>query len=325
MSEPLPATAGDAAGVALGPHRRHRRLDRGQLAEAVIPYGLIAPAVIVIIAILGYPIYYLGRLSFEHYGLFQLIAHKGQWVGLKNFTSILTDPEFWRVVLRSVLFTAVNVGLTIGLGTLIAFLLKELGRFMRTLVTAALVLAWSMPVVVATQLWLWMTNYENGIVNYLFTKLGFGNFIQYDWFANTLVGFAVITSLIVWGAVPFVAVTVYAGLTQVPAELLEAASLDGSGAFARFRDITFPILKPIFVILTSLSIIWDFQVFTQPFLLLQQRPDPGYWLMSIYAYEKSFGISQYGLGSAIAVVMLALMLTVTVFYIRQMIRIGEVQ
>jgi N,N'-diacetylchitobiose transport system permease protein len=182
-----------------------------------------------------------------------------------------------------------------------------------------------MPVVVATQLWLWMTNYENGVFNYVLTKLHLGNFIQYDWFANTYVGFGVITSLIVWGAVPFVAVTVYAGLTQVPGELLEAAELDGSGSFARFRDITFPILKPIFVILTSLSIIWDFQVFTQPFLLLQQRPDPNYWLMSIYAYEKSFGISQYGLGSAIALVMLALMLCVTFFYIRQMIRIGEVR
>ena len=319
------SSTGHAVGAApSGPLRRHRRLEGARLAEGSIPYALIAPAVVVIVAILGYPVYYLVRLSFEHYGLFQLIAHKGQWIGLKNFTSILTDGQFWHVVLRSVLFTAANVGLTLVLGTLIAFLLKELGRFMRMLVTAALVLAWSMPVVVATQLWLWMTDYQNGVVNYLFTKLHFGNFIQYDWFANTFVGFGVITSLIVWGAVPFVAITVYAGLTQVPAELLEAAALDGSGAFRRFRDITFPILKPIFVILASLSIIWDFQVFTQPFLLLQQRPDPGYWLMSIYAYEKSFGISQYGLGSAIALVMLALMLCVTFFYIRQMIRIGEV-
>jgi N,N'-diacetylchitobiose transport system permease protein len=320
------SSTGHVAGSApSGPLRRHRRLERARLAEATVPYALIAPAVVVIVAILGYPIYFLGRLSFEHYGLFQLIAHKGEWVGLQNFTTILTDGEFWRVVLRSVLFTAVNVGLTMVLGTLIAFLLKQLGRFMRTLVTAALVLAWSMPVVVATQLWLWMTNYENGVFNYVLTKLHFGNFIQHDWFANTYVGFGVITSLIVWGAVPFVAVTVYAGLTQVPGELLEAAELDGSGSFARFRDITFPILKPIFVILTSLSIIWDFQVFTQPFLLLQQRPDPNYWLMSIYAYEKSFGISQYGLGSAIALVMLGLMLCVTFFYIRQMIRIGEVR
>jgi N,N'-diacetylchitobiose transport system permease protein len=280
--------------------------------------------VIVIVAILGYPIYYLVRLSFQQYGLFELIAHRGKWVGLHNYTTILGDGGFWHVLLRSVLFTAVNVGLTMVLGTLIALLLRELGRVMRTAITAALVLAWSMPVVVAAQLWLWMTNYENGVLNWLFTKLHFGNYIQYDWFANSVVGFGVITSLIVWGAIPFVAVTVYAGLTQVPGELLEAAQIDGSGALARFRDITFPILKPIFVILTSLSIIWDFQVFTQPFLLRLQRPDPGYWLMSVYAYEKSFGVSQYGLGSAIAVVMLVLMMGVTFFYVRQMIRIGEV-
>jgi N,N'-diacetylchitobiose transport system permease protein len=326
--EPITARAsGPAAGAALpGQLRRPRRLlGRDRATQAAVPYGLIAPSLIVIVAVLGYPIYYLFRLSFQHYGLFQLIAHKGEWVGLANYRSILGDSQFWTVLLRTVIFTVVNVGLTMVLGTLIALLLKELGGAMRIAVTSALVLAWSMPVVVACQVWLWMTNYENGVVNYALTKLGFGNFINYDWFANTLVGFGVITSLIVWGAIPFVAITVYAGLTQVPGELLEAAQIDGSGAFARFRDITFPILKPIFVILTSLSIIWDFQVFTQPFLLRNQRPDPQYWLMSIYAYEKSFGISQYGLGSAIAVVILLIMIGVTFFYVRQMIRIGEVR
>ncbi len=289
-----------------------------------MPYALIAPAVIVIVAVLGYPIYFLIRLSFQHYGLFQLIAHKGTSAGFDNFTTTLSDGQFWHVLLRTAIFTAVNVGLTLGIGTLIALLLKELGTFMRTAVTVALILAWAMPVVVAAQLWLWMTNYENGVFNYTLTQLHLGNFIQYDWFASSVVGFGVITSLIVWGAVPFVAITVYAGLTQVPADLLEAAQIDGSGAFKRFRDITFPILKPIFVILASLSIIWDFQVFTQPFLLRLQRPDPDYWLMSIYAYEKSFGISQYGLGSAIALVMLLVMVGVTFFYVRQMIRVGEI-
>jgi N,N'-diacetylchitobiose transport system permease protein len=193
------------------------------------------------------------------------------------------------------------------------------------MITAALVLAWSMPVVVAAQLWLWMTDYENGVINYLFTKLHFGNFVQHDWFANSLEGFAVITALVVWGAIPFVAITVYAGLTQVPGELLEAAAVDGASGLRRFRDITFPVLKPIFVILTSLSIIWDFQVFTQPFLLRVQRPNPDYYLVSVYAYEKSFGISQYGLGSAIALTIVLLMLCVTFFYIREMVRIGEVR
>ena len=324
--DPLPAHGpSDAAGAAFVPLRRHRRLTRARALRAVVPYLLIAPALAVIVAILGYPVYFLTKLSFQRYGLTELIRHQGTWVGLDNFTSILGDRQFWEVVLRTVAFTAVNVGLTMVLGTLIALLLKELRPLMRSFVTTALVLAWAMPVVVACQLWLWMTNYENGVLNYVLTKAGIGDFQQYDWFANPYLGFGVITSLIVWGAVPFVAITLYAGLTQVPHELLEAAEIDGSGAFKRFRDVTFPIMKPIFVILTSLSIIWDFQVFTQPFLLRQTRPDPDYWLMSIYAYEKSFGISSYGLGSAIALVMLAIMLCVTFFYIRQMIRIGEVQ
>src|SRR5579871_6132557 len=173
--EPVPAHAGaDAAGAALGQLRRHRRLRRAAVAEKAVPYALIAPAVLVIVAVLGYPIYFLVRLSFQNYGLFQLIAHKGQWVGLHNFSATLSDGGFWHVVLRTAIFTAVNVGLTLLLGTLIALLLKELGRVMRMAVTIALILAWAMPVVVAAQLWLWMTNYENGVFNYLLTELHFG-------------------------------------------------------------------------------------------------------------------------------------------------------
>jgi N,N'-diacetylchitobiose transport system permease protein len=311
--------------MAFTPSPRRRSLTRARLLRLAVPYGLIAPATLVIVAILGYPLYFLAKLSFEQYGLSQLIAHKGRWIGVHNYATILGDGQFWHVVGRTVVFTAVNVGLTMVLGTLIAVLLTHLGRAMRMLITAALVLAWSMPVVVAVQLWLWMTDYENGVVNYLFTKLHFGDFVHHDWFANSLEGFGVITALIVWGAIPFVAITVYAALTQVPGELLEAAHVDGATGLRRFRDITFPILKPIFVILTSLSIIWDFQVFTQPFLLRYQRPNPDYYLVSVYAYEKSFGVSQYGLGSAIAVTIVLLMLCVTFFYIREMVRIGEVR
>ena len=77
-----------------------------------------------------------------------------------------------------------------------------------------------------------------------------------------------VTALIVWGAIPFVTITVYAGLAQVPRELVEAAEIDGAGPLRVFRDVTYPVLKPILLILTSLSIIWDFGVFTQPWLLI---------------------------------------------------------
>jgi N,N'-diacetylchitobiose transport system permease protein len=310
----------DAAGAAVA--LRRRRLSVGRLLG---PYLLLAPSIVVIGAILAYPLYFLVRLSFQHYGLFELIRHKGQWIGLHNFGTVLHDGVFWHTLFRTIVFTAVNVALTIVLGTLVALLLVRVSSVVRVLITSALVLAWAMPVVVAVQLWYWMTNFENGVLNYVLTQLHVGDFIQHDWYASPTSALGVTTSLIVWGAIPFVTITVYAGLAQVPHELLEAASVDGAGALRRFRDITFPVLKPIFLILTSLSIIWDFGVFTQPFLLLQSRPNPDYYLMSIYLFEKSIGLHEYGLGSAIAILMLLIVLGLSFFYVRQMVRIGDVK
>jgi N,N'-diacetylchitobiose transport system permease protein len=305
--------------------RRRRRMTRQRVGHAVAPYALMTPALVVLGVVLGYPLYKLVAMSFQKYGLFELIRHQGHWIGTANYAHILHDSEFWHVLLRTVAFTVAAVGLTMVLGTAIALLLVQVGRAMRIALTTSLVLVWSVPVIVAVDIWRWMVDYEFGVANWTLSTLHLGDFSRYDWFANPWTGFGVLTALVVWGAIPFVAITVYAGLAQVPQELLEAASIDGARPWRAFREVTVPLLMPIFVILTSLSIIWDFQVFTQPFLLRQQRPDSDYWLMSVYAYEKSFGISSYGLGSAIALVMLAIMLCVTFFYIRQMIRIGEVR
>jgi N,N'-diacetylchitobiose transport system permease protein len=313
----------DAAGAAL-PLRR-RRLSRRSVLRFAAPYALIAPAILVITAILAYPLYYLVRLSLQRYGLFQLIAHKGEYVGLQNFGTLLHDRVFWHTLVRTVIFTFVNVSLTIVLGTLVAMLCVKVAKVVRLMIMSALVFAWAMPVVVAVQLWYWMTNYQNGVVNYLLTKLGIGDFVQHDWYATPTSALAVVTTLIVWGAIPFVAITVYAGLSQVPRDLVEAASVDGAGPVRVWRDVTFPVLKPILLVLTSLSIIWDFAVFTQPFLLLQSRPNTDYYLMSIYLYEKSIGIHEYGLGSAIALVMVFIMLLLSFFYVRQMVRLGDVR
>jgi N,N'-diacetylchitobiose transport system permease protein len=319
-SDPFPL---GAAGVPVAGLRR--RPLRVRVVRALTPYALIAPATVVILAILAYPLYFLGKLSLQEYGLFQLIAHKGYYVGLHNYGVVLHDGVFWHTLLRTVVFTVANVGLTMGIGLLLALLLVRVSTVVRLLLTTALVLAWSMPVVVAVQLWYWLTNYQNGVLNYVLTKLHFGNFILHDWYATPFSAYAVVTSLIVWGAVPFVTIAIYAGLAQVPGELLEAAAVDGAGAIRRFRDVTFPVIRPIILILTSLSIIWDFGVFTQPFLLLQSRPDQSYFLMSIYLYEKSIGLHEYGLGSAIALLMLLIMLVLSFFYVRQMVRTGEVR
>jgi N,N'-diacetylchitobiose transport system permease protein len=303
--------------------RSARRRFRTTVQRGAVPYALLLPATVVIAAVLGYPLYKIVALSLQQYGLFELIRHQGKWIALDNYSTVIHDATFWRVLLRTFVFTVANVGLTMVLGTLVALLLAALGKAMRLLLTTALVLAWTMPPVVSVNIWSWMVDYEFGVANWTLTKLHVGNFIHHDWFVNPVQGFAVITAMVVWGAIPFVAITIFAALTQLPGDLVEAARIDGASAIRIFRDMTLPILKPIFVILTSLSVIWDFQVFTQIWVIRNARPESPYYLISLYSFVTSFGQSNYGLGSAIAVVMVLIMLAFTFVYIRQMIRLGE--
>jgi N,N'-diacetylchitobiose transport system permease protein len=306
---------------ALAPARRRRRVRPGR---ALSPYLLILPTLAVIGFVLGYPLFKLITLSFQEYGIFQLLTGDGIWVGLRNYSQILHDRNFWTVLLRTVAFTAVTVGLTMFLGTLIALLLARLGAFMRLLLTTGLVLAWAMPPVVSVNIWSWMVDYEFGVLNWTLQAIGLDRYDRHDWFVNPWEGFAVIVAIVVWGAIPFVAITIYAGLTQVSRELVEAASIDGAGGFRVFRDITLPILKPIFVILASLSVIWNFQVFSQIWIIRNARPEDHYFLMSVYSFVESFNRSAYGLGAAIALVTVVTLLGITFFYIRQMVKLGEI-
>src|SRR6478752_4365231 len=169
-----------------------------------------------------------------------------------------------------------------------------------------------------------MTNFENGVVNYVLSHLGIGDYYQHDWYATTFSQLSIVTLLIVWGALPFVVITLYAALAQVPPDLVEAASVDGAHGWRIFLDITFPILRPILLILTSLSIIWDFGVFTQPYLLIgQSKIHTGNYLMSIYLFEEGYFKSDFGRGAAISVLMLAIVAILSIVYVRRMVRIGS--
>ncbi len=293
------------------------------LSRRLLPYALIAPALVAIIGVLGYPMGMLLWMSTQHYGLRELFQHQGQFVGLANYASILSDPQFRTVVQVSVIFTIVNVGLSMSLATGIALLLERVSRPVRVLLSAGLVLVWATPVVPAIDLWQWMFDYEFGVVNWLLTHLGAGDFIHHNWFENPLQGFTVITVIVVWGAIPFLALLLYAGLTQVPRELVEAAEIDGARPWQVFAMVTIPILRPLFLILFSLSTIWDFQVFNQVWILLDQRPSKDYFVISVYSFQESFRVSQFGLGSTIAVVMVAILVLVTFVYVRETVRSTE--
>ena len=166
------------------------------------------------------------------------------------------------------IFTVANVALSIGLGTLIAFLLVRVSTWVRVLLTAGA----RVGLVDARRRCRPDLDLDDQLPErdpeLRPDRARLGDYDGHDWYGSSFSQLSMVTLFIVWGAIPFVAVTVYAGLAQVPRELVEAAEIDGAGPLRVFRDVTFPILKPIFLILTSLSIIWDFGVFTQPYLLI---------------------------------------------------------
>jgi N,N'-diacetylchitobiose transport system permease protein len=304
--------------------RSRRRPLSTRIVRASVPYLLILPVIIAITAILGYPLYKLVTLSFQQYGLPELIQKQGVWIGFDNYASVLRDDVFWDTLVRTIVFTIANVALTIVVGTLVALLLTRVSSWVRVLLTAGLVFAWSMPAVVAVQVWFWMTNFQNGVLNYILTELWFGDYNQHDWYASSFSKLTMVTLLIVWGAIPFVTITVYAGLAQVPRELIEAAEIDGAGPLRVFRDVTFPILKPILLILTSLSIIWDFGVFTQPYLLIgPSQVDITNYLMGVYVFVEAYEHTNFGRGAAISLLMLLIVATLSVLYVRRMVKMGE--
>jgi N,N'-diacetylchitobiose transport system permease protein len=313
--------AGDIRVTAVGTQVQRREATPFRFAiRRGLPYALIAPATLVIAGVLGWPLVMLVSLSLQHYGLRQLFQHQGTFIGLQNYATILADPQFAYTLRTTVVFTLVNVGLSMLIALLIALLMERVSRPVRMLLGAGLVFVWATPVIPAVNLWQWMFDYEFGVINWLLTTLHAGNYIHHNWFENPLQGFTVITVIVVWGAIPFLAIALNAALTQVPKDLVEAAEIDGARPWQVFVNVTVPVLRPTLLVLLSLSTIWDFGVFNQVWVLLNQRPANDYYLMSVYSFEESFRVSQYGLGSSIAVIMILILVLATFLYVRQTVR-----
>ncbi|MFJ9150077.1 carbohydrate ABC transporter permease [Streptomyces sp. NPDC102270] len=290
------------------------------------PWLLLAPCLLILVLVLGYPMVRLVGLSFQKFGQSQLWGFQpAEWVGFDNFTGVLGDSEFWAVVVRTIVFAAGCVVLTMVAGMLIALLLQRVSGWVKTLINIALVASWGMPIIVATTVFKWLFDADYGILNALLSKLPGVEMIGHNWFASGPQGLAVIMLLVVWGAVPFVVITLSAGLTQVPAELEEAARLDGASAWGVFRYVTVPVLKPIIVMLTTLSVIWDMGVFPQVFVMRNGHPEEEFQILTTYSYDRAFVVNDYAQGSAIALITVLLLLGVVAVYMRQMLKIGEVE
>jgi N,N'-diacetylchitobiose transport system permease protein len=323
QSDPRQRGVEHLEGPVLAPSKGRRR---GVTVQGrYIPYVLILPAILTLIGVMGYPLVRVILLAFQNVNSYLRLAVPGldRWIGFQGFGKVLSDGQFWHVVWRTFLFTFEVVTLSIALGLAFALVLNRVSPWAKIFVSTVLMFVWAIPALVTGTVFRWLFAGIGGVIDYICYLFGGSGMKNHDWFANANEGlYVVVAAAVVWGALPFLVLGLNAAMTQVPKELVEAARVDGANPVQSFRHVILPIIRPFLLLCTSLSFIWDFQVFTQIWALRQNSPEPGYWTVGIYLYEEGFTSSHYSTSSVISIAMILLMLVVLVAYIRQVVKIG---
>jgi N,N'-diacetylchitobiose transport system permease protein len=285
------------------------------------PYVLLVPAVGILLVGLGYPLYWQVVTSLQEFGLAQQFGQPPTFVGLDNYARIFSDDRLWAVVVRSIVFCLVNAFVTVGIGVLLALLMKAVHPVVRVVLQVSLLLAWAMPLVAAVTVWKWLFDWRTGVVNWLLVQVGFDSYAGHAWLAQPLSFFFVATLIIVWMSVPFVALSVYAALTQVSDEVLEAARIDGAGPSRIFWNITLPLVRPVLSIVLLLQIIWDLRVFAQIRLLQDGgAPVSETNLLGNFIFELGIGRQDFAGAAAVSIFVLALTVLLSWPYVRNLLK-----
>jgi N,N'-diacetylchitobiose transport system permease protein len=284
-------------------------------------YVLLVPAVLVLLAGMGYPLYWQIITSLQEFGLAQQFGQPPTFVGLDNYARIFSDERMWAVVVRSIVFCLVNAFATVGIGTLLALLMKAVHPVVRVVLQVSLLLAWAMPLVAAVTVWKWLFDWRTGVINWLLVQMGFDQYSGHTWLAQPLSFFFVATVIIVWMSVPFVALSMYAALTQVSDEVLEAARIDGAGPARILWHVTLPLVRPVLSIVLLLQIIWDLRVFAQIKLLQDGGAPVGETnLLGNFIYEIGIGRQDFAGAAAVSIFVLALTVLLSWPYVRNLLK-----
>jgi N,N'-diacetylchitobiose transport system permease protein len=232
---------------------------------------------------------------------------------------VLADSDFWFTLLRTLIVSVACVGGLMVIGFLLASLLMQVSAWARVLLSVCLVLVWAMPMVSATMIWRWLFEPQYGVLNWVITQLKvLGDFSAHDWFSSPSQALSLIIALIVWKGLPFVALTLYAAMGQIPGDLYEAAALDGAGRWSVARHVTMPILAPVLAVLVLLEVIWSVNSFTPIWVLTQGGPDGGTTTLGVYSYLEAFTRNDYSGGAAIAIITVLLLAVLSVLYVRRL-------
>lgn len=279
--------------------------------EKWLGFLIFLPVILFFAVFFIYPLLYGISLSF--YKL-DLVTLSGPFVGLKNYSRLLTSNDIWNAAGNSFYWAGGSLVLDLTLGVAMALLLNE--KFPgRNLARGLALSPYLVPSVVTVAIWQWMFNAQYGIINFAFVKLGF-TAAPVSWLSNPKLAMPTAIFLSTWRFFPFVVIALLPRLQTIPEDFYSAAKVDGASAWNRFTDVTLPHLRSLLVVVILLRFIFDFNDFTILAILTGGGPLHATETMPLLVYREMFGLNNVGAAATVAVLMLIMLLVLSVVYMR---------
>jgi len=284
---------------------------RAELSENRLAYALVLPSFLLLVALIGYPVVNTFISAFSRVSPVGNIVSFGT---LANYRQLAEDPNLPPVLGQTAIYTLVSVGFTTVVSFILALVLNQ--RFPgRTLAKVLLLLSWAAPLTVVAILWRWIFHGQLGAFNYVLSQLGLIHEYRV-WLGEPGTAMAAAIYVEIWSSIPFVTVTLLAGLQSVPRDVYDAAKVDGANPVHEFFDMTLPLMKPVTFIATLLSIIYAFNSFTIIWIFTKGGPAYRTDIIVTYLYKLAFINLDFGAASALATVTFAILIIFSVAYSR---------
>jgi len=265
---------------------------------------LLAPALFVILAVVLFPFLFNVILSFSNANLY----HIRDWrlIGFAQYASVFRQTLFWSILLKTALWTVVNIVFHVAIGVFLAIVLHQ--KFIRgkSAWRVALILPWALPQYISALTWRGMFNYEYGAVNLLITK--YVHLSPVQWLTSPFEALLAVIITNIWLGFPFMMVIALGGLQSIPDELYEAADVDGASKWFQFWNITAPLLRPVMIPAITLGTVWTFNNINVVWLVSNMgEPADSTHILVSYVYKAAFNMYRFGWAAALSVVIFAIL------------------
>src|SRR5437867_13322380 len=289
-----PASVARPAPVAGRPFALGRAVER----EGVFSWLMLVPGILFLLAFVAYPFFYGIFLSLQE----RRVASAGTFVGLANFAALAQDPVFWQVTRNTFVYTILATLVKMVGGLAMALVINQQFRG-RNLARAFLLLPFIVPTALSTVAWMWILDATFSVVNWLLVH---GGLISsgYSWLGNASLAMWSLIVVNTWRGMPFYGITLLAGLQTISPDLYEAASIDGASTVQRFLYVTLPVIKPVLIIVTMVSVIFTFGDFQLIYALTHGGPANATHVFSTWSFDIGMSAGLLGMGAAVALAIL---------------------